>query len=101
MTLYTSTTGLQLQSPALPILDLIARSAFPSNPFTPQTQNWKLWERLRQGPTTNVEIVRDLNTLNSTGRISEVRQALSGTGWTVDTKWVRRGLYEYSVRRAG
>lgn len=99
MTIYTSTTATMMQSPGLPILDLIARSAFPENPFTVGTQNWRLWERLRQGPVTNAEIVRELNIFNSTGRISEVRQALAGTGWTVDTKWIKRGLFEYSVRR--
>ena len=68
------------------------------NPFTYATQNWRLLERLRQGPTTNVEIVKDLNIFNSTGRISEVRQGLAETGWTVDSKRIRGGLWEYSVR---
>ena len=43
------------------------------NPFKAGTQNYRLFERLKQGPVTNVEIVHEMRILNSTGRVSNLR----------------------------
>ena len=48
----------------------------PEDLFKPGSQNARLYGRLLQGPVTNVEIVRDMCVLNSTGRISDIRKAL-------------------------
>jgi hypothetical protein len=46
------------------------------NPFRQGSQNDRLLRLLQRGSITNVEIVHDHHILNSTGRISEVREAL-------------------------
>ena len=48
----------------------------PSSLFRPGSQNFRVYERLLAGPVSNVEIVKGMDILNSTGRASDVRKAL-------------------------
>lgn len=74
---------------------------YPRNPFTVGTQNWRLYERLTDGPVTNAEIVRKMGIFNSTGRISDLRRRLQSMGLDVDGRAIDResGLWEYRIRR--
>ena len=102
MTLYTATTAATMQSPGLPILDLLARHAFPGNAFRLGSQNYRLYERLKEGEVTNAEIVRSMGIFNSTGRIDNIRKRLHGTGWEVKARPVNdNGMWVYSLRRIG
>ncbi|MFH2077060.1 MAG: hypothetical protein ABIJ57_17255 [Pseudomonadota bacterium] len=71
----------------------------PDALFKPGTQNERLYRRLLEGPVANIEIVREMNILNSTGRISEVRAALRE--YLMDVKAERaqfgNGVFIYSL----
>lgn len=64
------------------------------NPFKVGTQNWRLLERLKMGPLTNTQIVRDMNIYNSTGRTSDLR----AKGFNVEGRQIRDGLWEYELK---
>ena len=66
--------------------------------FKPGTQTWNLYERLLQGPVTNAEVVRNMGIFNSTGRASDVRQALKPYLISVEAKKIKQGLWEYQLR---
>lgn len=68
--------------------------------FKPKTQNYRLLERLQHGPVTNIEIIHALRILNSTGRISEVREALRPYLVDVHAERVpgRSGIFVYSLK---
>lgn len=53
----------------------------PSNPFVHGSQNWRILEALKEGPKTSLELARIA--LKYTGRASDVRAKLAGTGWTI------------------
>lgn len=65
-----------------------------NNPFQTGTQNHRLLERLKVGPLTNVEIVRDMAILNSTGRISDLR----ARGFDVKSEPKKNGIWVYTLR---
>jgi hypothetical protein len=65
-----------------------------NNPFQSGTQNHRLLERLKVGPLTNVEIVRDMAILNSTGRISDLR----ARGFDVKSEPKKNGIWVYTLR---
>jgi hypothetical protein len=69
----------------------------PSEIFKPGTQNHRLYERLLQGPVTNAEIVREMNVFNSTGRCSDLRQALKPYLISVEARKINKGLWEYRL----
>lgn len=48
--------------------DSLDFNTYPQNPFKYGTQNWRLYERLKLGPATNYEIMKDLHILNNTHR---------------------------------
>lgn len=48
---------------------------FPANPFKPGSQNHTLYERLKDGPVSNRDIMR-MCIPKYTGRISEIREML-------------------------
>ncbi len=56
-------------------------------------QQARLLERLRRGPLTNVEGVVDLNILNLTARVSELRQA----GYDVKAQRGSAGVWTYRL----
>jgi hypothetical protein len=70
----------------------------PGDLFTPGSQNYRLYERLLKGPTTNHEIVRDMGIYNSTGRCSDLRKALKPHLMDVEAKRVRNGLFIYHLK---
>lgn len=53
----------------------------PDNPFRPGSQNWRLYERAKEGPVTNGEILYKMHIANSTGRASDVREFLEPHGF--------------------
>ena len=68
------------------------------NPFKPYSQNYRLLERLKLGPTTNSEIIRLMSIFNSTGRISDVRKHLKSVGYDIVAKPIRNGIYVYQIK---
>lgn len=70
---------------------------YPDNPFKYGTQNWKLYERLKQGPIYNVEIVKQLHILKYTSRLSDVREAVMPMGMAVKKTLVGNGIYSYHL----
>jgi len=70
----------------------------PGDLFTPGSQNYRLYERLLMGPTSNSFIVRDMLIFNSTGRISDIRKALKPHLMDVEAKRVRDGLFVYELK---
>ena len=65
------------------------------NPFNPKSQNYRILERLREGPATNAELVK--YALNYTARISEIRAKISEQGLGVLEKPLGGGRSEYRV----
>jgi hypothetical protein len=56
-------------------------------------QQLRLLERLRRGPVTNVECVIDLRIMNTTARVSELRQA----GYNVKAHRGSAGVWTYRL----
>jgi len=71
----------------------------PGDLFKYGTQCHKIYERLlQQGKITNIEIVYELRIPNSTGRISDIREALKPHLMTVsDAKRTEDGQFEYAL----
>lgn len=70
-----------------------------ANPFNPKSQNYRILERLREGPATNAELVK--YALNYTGRISEIRARVNAQGLDVIARDLKRGgLTEYRIGQA-
>jgi hypothetical protein len=67
------------------------------NPFRLGTQNHVLLERLRFGPVFNHEIVRELNILKYTGRISEVRKKIRSQGFDLVERKIQGDVHEYRI----
>jgi hypothetical protein len=59
-------------------------------------QCMRLLDRLKRGPVTNVEGVVDLNILNLTARVSELRQA----GYNVKAQRGAAGIWTYRLVQA-
>lgn len=76
---------------------LFDRPVFPANPFKPESQNYRLYERLKDGPVTNAEIVQDHGIYNSTGRVSEIREFLTPFGIKLHCERLHKGLFEYRL----
>lgn len=75
--------------------------SIPPNPFRNGSQNFRLYNRLAEcGPMTNAEIVREMSILKYTGRLTDIRQHLEGTGWTVKSTELDGGLWRYEIVRA-
>lgn len=53
----------------------------PVNPFVHGSQNWRILEALEDGPKTSLELSRIA--LKYTGRVSDIRKELYGSGWTI------------------
>jgi len=70
---------------------------YPPNPFTPGSQNHRLYERAKLGPITNGEIVYKMRIANSTGRLSELRAFLAPHGIRLECQRVKDGLFEYHL----
>jgi len=73
---------------------------YPDNPFKYGTQKYRLYERLKVGPVTNVTII-DMKIYNSTGRISEIREYLKPYLFEIDCHSVpgKKGVFEYSISK--
>lgn len=65
------------------------------NPFKPGCQNYKMLERLRQGPATNTELSKEW--LNYTGRISDIRARIKTQAMTIAKRNIGGGLVEYRL----
>lgn len=71
----------------------------PDKLFTPDTQNYKLYERLlQQGEITNGEIIYGMRIANSTGRIDDIRKALKPYLITIEASRIKRGLWKYELK---
>lgn len=56
-------------------------------------QQQRILDRLRRGPMTNVEAVVDLRVMNTTARISELRQA----GYEITAQRGSEGVWTYRL----
>ena len=70
----------------------------PAKLFSPGTQSYLLYERLLAGEVTNSEIVRQMNIFNSTGRISDIRQAIKPYLMDIEATRINKGLYTYKLK---
>jgi hypothetical protein len=66
-----------------------------ANPFSPKSQNYRILERLREGPASNSELVK--YALNYTARISEIRVKIREQGLCVTEKPLGGGRSEYRL----
>lgn len=78
-------------------LGIFNQRPFPPNPWPHGSQKWRLYERMKEGPVTNAEIVRTHGIFNSTGRCSEIREYLAPHGYHLQCRRVNKGLFEYSI----
>jgi len=78
-------------------IGLFDKPQYPPNPFKPESQNFRLYERLKYGPITNGTIVKDLHILKYTGRLSDVREALRPHLLDVSGRPLGGGLWEYRI----
>ena len=67
---------------------------FRANPFQIGSQNYRLLERLRRGPTTNKEMVDKMRLFKYGGHLSELR----AKGFNVEGVQVLKGLWEYRLK---
>lgn len=80
----------------------------PRNPFDgphgdyPGSQNWRILEHLiENGSILNVEAYGPpMNVKNATGRISDIRRALMGTGWALRSTPVAPKIVKHELVRA-
>jgi len=70
----------------------------PAKLFTPGTQSYQLYERLLAGEVTNSEIVRQMNILNGTGRISDIRAKLKPYLMDIEASRIDKGLFSYKLK---
>ncbi|HOG08683.1 MAG TPA: hypothetical protein PK983_11370 [Syntrophales bacterium] len=85
----------------LPLFSQPEPPSKPANPFRHGSQNHRLYNRLAEcGPMTNAEIVREMSILKYTGRLTDIRQHLEGTGWTVKSTELDGGLWRYELVRS-
>lgn len=70
----------------------------PRDLFGFGTQNYRIYERLLQGPVTNAEIVRDMNIFNSTGRVSDIRLRLKPYCMDIEARRVDGSLFRYDLK---
>ena len=70
----------------------------PAKLFTPGTQSYLLYERLLRGEVTNSEIVRQMGIFNSTGRISDIRQAIKPYLLDIEASRITKGLFKYELK---
>ena len=82
--------------------------AYPANPFDgprgdyPGSQNWRLYERLKEGPVSNGEIIYQMRIANSTGRCSEIRAFLRRHGFDLRSDETGNASeWTYEIVRAG
>jgi hypothetical protein len=71
----------------------------PDDLFKAGSQNHRLYNRLLQGPLTNVEGMTELYIINLTGRISDIREALKPHLMDIKArrKEAGRGIFIYEV----
>jgi hypothetical protein len=72
--------------------------SYPPNPYKTGSQNYRLYNRIMEGPITNAEIIRTHGIFNSTGRISEIREFLAPHGIKLHCERVHDGLFEYRLQ---
>lgn len=65
--------------------------------FSPGSQNRRLLERLMRGPILNHEIRDNLNILNHSARISDVRKVAREHGYDVPKERIVRRVYQYRL----
>jgi len=84
-------------------MDIFSGHEYPQNPFSYQSQAWRLYERLKVGPVTNTEIIYEMRIPNSTGRASDVRDFLAKEGYELVCGPAAngQGIYEYRIRKGG
>jgi len=70
----------------------------PDELFKPGSQNWRLYQRLLEGPVTNGEIIYQMRIANSTGRASDVRKALRPYLMDVESKRIEGSIWQYRLR---
>jgi len=70
---------------------------YPVNPFKHGSQNHRVYERLKLGSVTNLEIVTEMKILNSTGRVSDVREFLKNHGMDVKARPLGNGCWQYRI----
>jgi hypothetical protein len=69
---------------------------YPENIFTPGTMNYRLYERLKQGPILLSELHRELGM--DTARIRDVRNLLlKKHGFNIVCKIIEQGETEYRI----
>jgi hypothetical protein len=69
----------------------------PGDLFTAGSQNYRIYERLLEGPLTNREIVEGMKIYNSTGRAADIRKALKPYLLDVKATRIHDGLFEYKL----
>jgi len=83
----------------LPLFDgMVNPSVLPEDEIRLSGQNFIVFERLKRGPATNIELHRLAGGLAIHSRISDVRQELQKYGW--DIKKVKKyegGINEYTI----
>lgn len=79
-------------------LGIFNQRPFPPNPWKAGTQNFRLYERMKQGPVTNAEIVRTHGIFNSTGRVSDIREFLAPHGIKLHSERLHDGKWEYRLQ---
>jgi len=95
------------EAPPVTDLPLFAPPEKPRNPFDgphgdyPGSQNWRILEHLiENGSILNVEAYGPpMNVKNATGRISDIRRALQGTGWALKSTAVAPKIVKHELVR--
>ena len=77
---------------------LFENPVYPPNPWKPESQNYRLYERAKQGPITNGEIIYKMRIANSTGRLSEIRAFLAPHGIKLRSERLHDGKWEYRIQ---
>ena len=80
-------------------MGLFCAHEYPVNPFTYGSQNWRLYDRLKDGPIRNSEIYSQLHLLKYTSRLSDVRAFLETEGYEIAKKLIGGGVYEYRIKK--
>ena len=69
----------------LPLFDgMVNPSVLPEDELRLSYQCRLIFNRLKNGPATNVQLQRLTNDMNTAGRISDTRIELKKHGWTVE-----------------
>ena len=85
----------------LPLFDgMVNPSVLPEDELRLSNQCRLIFNRLKYGPATNVQLQRLTKAMNTAGRISDTRQELKKYGWNLerqDSKHLPPGVNLYSM----